>query len=191
MFVCVLSLSAGKTTVLSQLSLDYCSQGVNTLWGSFEIKNTKLARTMLAQFANRNFLPENKNNHPIISAAPQEIEYPVPSSSSSSSASDEPMRASSARSTGDESDPVVPQPTQQADPSLIHSLNEWADKFSQLPLYFMKFHGSSSVENVLDAMEYAVYVYDVEHILLDNLQFMLSDQGQTREKEREKMKRRL
>ena len=25
-------------------------------------------------------------------------------------------------------------------------------------------------------MEYAVYVYDVEHILLDNLQFMLSSQ---------------
>ncbi len=26
---------------------------------------------------------------------------------------------------------------------------------------------------MIDAMEYAVYAYDVEHIILDNLQFML------------------
>jgi len=30
------------------------------------------------------------------------------------------------------------------------------------------------LEDVLDAMEYAVYVSDVEHIILDNLQFMIS-----------------
>lgn len=41
----------GKTTVLSQLSLDYCAQGVRTLWGSFEIKNMRLAKKMLSQFA--------------------------------------------------------------------------------------------------------------------------------------------
>jgi twinkle protein len=42
----------GKTTILSQISLDYCAyQGVNTLWGSFEIKNTRLAKTMLSQYA--------------------------------------------------------------------------------------------------------------------------------------------
>jgi len=29
---------------------------------------------------------------------------------------------------------------------------------------------------VLDAMEYAVYMCDVEHVVLDNLQFMLSGQ---------------
>src|SRR4051812_8982436 len=55
-FICSLFfLVSGKTTVLSQLSLDYCSQGVNTLWGSFEIRNTKLARTMISQYANMNF----------------------------------------------------------------------------------------------------------------------------------------
>lgn len=43
----------GKTSVLSQLSLDYCSQGVPTLWGSFEIPNTKLAKKMLSQFSAR------------------------------------------------------------------------------------------------------------------------------------------
>lgn len=32
------------------------------------------------------------------------------------------------------------------------------------------------VAQVLDAMDYAVYVHDVEHIVLDNLQFILSGQ---------------
>jgi len=38
---------SGKTTFLSQLSLDFLSQGVPTLWGSFEIKNEILASAML------------------------------------------------------------------------------------------------------------------------------------------------
>eukprot|EP00750_Incisomonas_marina_P007637 INCI15017.5.p2 GENE.INCI15017.5~~INCI15017.5.p2 ORF type:complete len:656 (+),score=82.53 INCI15017.5:118-2085(+) len=42
---------AGKTTMLSQLSLDLCAQGVSTLWGSFEVKNTRLMQKMLHQFA--------------------------------------------------------------------------------------------------------------------------------------------
>lgn len=42
---------AGKTTLLSQLSLDLCAQGVSTLWGSFEVKNTRLMQKMLHQFA--------------------------------------------------------------------------------------------------------------------------------------------
>ena len=49
-----------------------------------------------------------------------------------------------------------------------------ADRFEDLPLYFMKFHGSSDIDEVIDAMDYAVYVHDVEHIILDNLQFMIS-----------------
>ena len=44
------STGTGKTTFLSQLSLDYAGGGVNTLWGSFEIKNTRLAITMLGQY---------------------------------------------------------------------------------------------------------------------------------------------
>jgi len=44
-------------------------------------------------------------------------------------------------------------------------------------MYFLRFFGSSDVDHVLDAMEYAVYVHDVEHIILDNLQFMMSGQG--------------
>ncbi|XP_043248677.1 twinkle protein, mitochondrial [Colletes gigas] len=39
----------GKTTFMSEYSLDLAMQGVNTLWGSFEIRNSRLARTMLQQ----------------------------------------------------------------------------------------------------------------------------------------------
>ena len=59
----------------------------------------------------------------------------------------------------------------------ITSLSALADKFESLPMYFMKFHGGSDVDDVLDAMEYAAYVHDVEHIILDNMQFMISRQG--------------
>ncbi|XP_075984367.1 mitochondrial DNA helicase [Anticarsia gemmatalis] len=41
----------GKTTLCAEMSLDLAQQGVNTLWGSFEIRNSRLARTMLQQFA--------------------------------------------------------------------------------------------------------------------------------------------
>ncbi|XP_044014989.1 twinkle protein, mitochondrial [Aphidius gifuensis] len=40
---------SGKTTFMSEYSLDLAMQGVNTLWGSFEIRNTRLAKTMLQQ----------------------------------------------------------------------------------------------------------------------------------------------
>lgn len=43
----------GKTTIISQLSLDYCKSGVPTLWGSFEIMNKRLAKKMLCQFAGK------------------------------------------------------------------------------------------------------------------------------------------
>ncbi|XP_058805419.1 mitochondrial DNA helicase [Phymastichus coffea] len=39
----------GKTTFMSEYSLDLAMQGVNTLWGSFEIRNARLAQTMLQQ----------------------------------------------------------------------------------------------------------------------------------------------
>lgn len=56
----------------------------------------------------------------------------------------------------------------------VESLNALADRFQNLPLYFMKFHGGSDVDDVIDAMDFAVYVNDVEHIILDNMQFMIS-----------------
>jgi twinkle protein len=100
------------------LSLDFAEQGINTLWGSFEIKNTRLLHKLLQQFS-REPLPVGK-------------------------------------------------------PEMVDSLNALADRFQTLPLYFMKFHGGSDVDDVLDAMDYAAYVHDVEHIILDNMQFMIS-----------------
>ena len=112
-----------QTTFLGQVSLDLAEQGINVLWGSFEIKNTRLLHKLLRQFS-RNSLPDSK----------------------AANASE-----------------------------LLQSL---ADRFQSLPLYFMKFHGGSDVDEVLDAMEYAVYVNDVEHIVLDNMQFMISRNNQ-------------
>ena len=42
---------SGKTTFLSEYSLDLASQGVKTLWGSFEIQNHRLAKIMMSQFS--------------------------------------------------------------------------------------------------------------------------------------------
>ena len=47
---------SGKTTFLSQLSLDFAKQGIGTLWGSFEIKNDILISNMLQQFAGENLV---------------------------------------------------------------------------------------------------------------------------------------
>jgi twinkle protein len=52
-------------------------------------------------------------------------------------------------------------------------MNELADEFETLPLFFMNFHSGTELEEVLGAMEYAVYRDDVKHIILDNLQFMM------------------
>lgn len=112
---------SGKTTFLGQLSLDFAEQGHPTLWGSFEIKNTRLLHKLMQQFSREPLVVDGSNS--------------------------------------------------------INYLNALADRFENLPLYFMKFHGGSDVDDVLDAMEYASYVHDVQHIILDNLQFMISRNG--------------
>ena len=103
----------GKTTFMSEYSLDLCSQGVRTLWGSFEVKNVRLAKMMLTQFAEK---PISK---------------------------------------------------------YLEEFDLWADKLEELPLYFMTFHGQESIDNVLSAMSHAVYVHDIRHVIIDNIQFML------------------
>ncbi|KAH7954559.1 hypothetical protein HPB49_019835 [Dermacentor silvarum] len=104
---------SGKTTFMCEYSLDLCMQGVNTLWGSFEIQNEKLARIMLTQFAKISL----ENN--------------------------------------------------------MEEFDLWADKFELLPLYFMTFHGEETMKNVMDAMSHAVYVHDIQHVVVDNVQFMM------------------
>ena len=49
----------------------------------------------------------------------------------------------------------------------------WADQFQQLPLHFMAFHGSADLKTVIDTMSYAAYMYDIRHVVVDNMQFML------------------
>ncbi|XP_050040549.1 twinkle mtDNA helicase isoform X1 [Dermacentor andersoni] len=104
---------SGKTTFMCEYSLDLCMQGVNTLWGSFEIQNEKLAKIMLTQFAKISL----ENN--------------------------------------------------------MEEFDSWADKFELLPLYFMTFHGEETMKNVMDAMSHAVYVHDIQHVVVDNVQFMM------------------
>ena len=105
---------SGKTTLLSQVSLDLCEQGIPTLWGSFEIKNTRLLKTMMTQLHGASLAGVDRDTFEAV-----------------------------------------------------------GDRFTELPLHFLRFFGSTDVDRVLDAMEYAVYVNDVEHIVLDNLQFMM------------------
>ena len=55
--------------------------------------------------------------------------------------------------------------------------NHWANELEKLPLYFQSFFGSTELNKVLSLIDYSIYAYDVAHIILDNLQFMLSGQG--------------
>jgi twinkle protein len=107
-----------QTTLLSQLSIDFAEQGISTLWGSFEIKNTRLIHKMLQQFAR--------------------------------------------------------VPLTHANESEIEELMRVADDFESLPLHFLKFHGGSDIDEVIGAMDYATYVHDVEHVILDDMQFMIN-----------------
>ncbi|CAF3376029.1 unnamed protein product [Rotaria socialis] len=48
------STGCGKTTFLSEYSLDLCLQGLSTLFGSFEIQTHRLAKVMLTQYSGLN-----------------------------------------------------------------------------------------------------------------------------------------
>lgn len=52
-----------------------------------------------------------------------------------------------------------------------------AVQLENLPLYFMKFFGSSDLDKILATIEYSIYAYDISHVVIDNLQFLLSGQG--------------
>lgn len=105
---------SGKTTFLTQLSLDFLQQRVPTLWGSFEIKNDKLISLFLMQLAKKN----------LRQASVKEIEY-------------------------------------------------YAEMLEKFPLYLLKFHGSQNIDEIMNTMNYAVYNFDIQNIVLDNLQFMV------------------
>lgn len=114
----------GKTTLLSQMALDFCLQGVPTLWGSFEVSNVRLVARILKQFQGAH---------------------------------------------GNKSD-------------LVSGFSEWAERFSELPMYYMAYHGSEDLGRVLETMEYANYVHDCSHVVLDNLQFMTGGPSYARDR---------
>lgn len=126
---------SGKTTLLAQLSLDYCFQGIKTLWGSFEVRNTRLARIMMEQ---------------------------VSGISSHQSAED---------TDSDYHDSSPSQSSIQGE-RLIHAQNV----LKQIPLYFMDYFGSVPLDSVLACLDAAVAEHGIQHVILDNLQFMLSGQ---------------
>ena len=101
---------SGKTTFLSQLSIDFVQQGIPTLWGSFEIKNEILAHTMLNQYSMERFTP---------SRGELALKY--------------------------------------------------LEEFEQMPLHFMNFYGSTSMEEMFETLEYAVYAHDISLICIDNM----------------------
>lgn len=104
----------GKTTLLSQISLDLAKQGAATLWGSFEIQNAMLLEKMMQQYSGINLKTLSDDG-----------------------------------------------------------LESLADDFEGLPLKFMNFHAGTDMSQVLEAMDFAVYRDDVQHIIIDNLQFMM------------------
>ena len=53
----------------------------------------------------------------------------------------------------------------------------WADELNKLPIYFQTFFGSTELNKILNLIDYCIYAHDAAHIILDNLQFMLSGQG--------------
>ena len=58
----------------------------------------------------------------------------------------------------------------------------YADQFDRVPVYLQTYFGSTHVEDVMTMIDYAVYTHDVGHIIIDNLQFMLSGQGRYRDR---------
>lgn len=109
---------SGKTTFISDYSLDLAMQGVTTLWGSFEIRNTRLATTLLRQFAGKPLLDSITDENLL------EFDY-------------------------------------------------YANQFEGLPIYFMTFHGEQQIKVVMEAIEHAQYVHDINHVIIDNVQFMM------------------
>ena len=183
---------SGKTTMLSQLSLDYALQGVNTLWGSFEIKNTRLLQHMLVQYAGitgrRDLVLERQG----VRDARVQAQRAFNAREHAAAAGGDPRAAggagplpvggvasslSGARPQTDQVPLQMREEAAQGGELTPETFAAFASEFSELPLHFLRFYGSTQVEKVLDAMEYAVYAYDVEHVVLDNLQFMLSGQG--------------
>ena len=110
---------AGKTTLISQISLDYALQGITTLWCSFEIKNSRLALTMMEQLSQRKF-----------------------------------------------------SSVENFDETIFY---EAFSKIDNLPIYFLNCFGKYEQAEFVDSLISSINEKRVKHIIIDNLQFMLSN----------------
>lgn len=62
------------------------------------------------------------------------------------------------------------------------AFNNLSSQFALLPLHFLTYHGQQTASSVIKAMTEAVRVWGIQHVIIDNLQFMLgtSDQSMDR-----------
>ncbi|RYY32582.1 hypothetical protein EON62_05180, partial [archaeon] len=164
---------SGKTTLLTQLSLDLAVQGVRTLWGSFEVKSTRLIASMLHQL--------QSGRIPLDAQMAAELSWldtdAVPLATGAAAVAASHVSSTPGYIAG------LPTPFALQPPGVggsvdtvatLRQLERAADVMSQLPLYYLRFFGSTDVDRVVDALEYASYVHDIDHVILDNLQFMMS-----------------
>ena len=100
---------SGKTSLLSQLSLDFAKQGVGTMWGSFEVKNEILMTNMLLQYSGVNLYKQTAK------------------------------------------------------------FEHHAENFEKIPIYYLKFFGSHTIDKIINTIEYGIYAFDIGHVIIDNL----------------------
>jgi len=159
----------GKTTFMSQASVDIAryihendiskggdwnSRKGGVLWGSFEVKNERLVRKMIGQ------------NWSIDKDAGIEYDISVDFCEENEEGYDKILYPSAGGGLDRKSRMVNEAKFRVA-----------ADRFSELPIHFLTFHGGTILSEILDSMEHAVKVEGVTHIVLDNLQFMQADVG--------------
>lgn len=47
------------------------------------------------------------------------------------------------------------------------------ESFQNLPLYFLSFYGQTELEKVFEHLDYAIDNMDIQHVIIDNLQFLV------------------
>ena len=58
----------------------------------------------------------------------------------------------------------------------MEKYQNYADQFSKLPIHFMNFYGSQDIEKVISTIIYSIQKYNINLVVIDTLQFLLSDQ---------------
>lgn len=66
----------------------------------------------------------------------------------------------------------------------LSAFDKYADQFERLPIYFMTFFGSQNIKAVMEAIEHACYVYDIAHVIIDNVQFMMGVEEENKHMDR-------